>query len=106
MLTIDIMKIEFKINLSKKENFLKSHRLKIIKITQINKTYMKVWHMMNSTNRKMKFKHQKIPVDSTWIQTNKAIKVSSMIQISKSLRSTRKIRSILINFKSIWMTMH
>jgi hypothetical protein len=88
MLITDIMKIEFKINLTKKENFLKSHKFKIIKITQINKINMKVWHMMNNTNRKMKFKHQKIPVDSTWIQTSKAIKVSSMIQISKSLKST------------------
>ena len=76
MLFIDLMKIEFKINLNKKEILLTIHKFKIIKIDQINKANMKICLTMNCTNKMMKFKHQKIPVDSIWTQINKAIKFS------------------------------
>jgi hypothetical protein len=53
--------------------------------------------------KKMRFKHQKIPVDSTW---NQAIKTSSMIQISQSIRNISKAKAnISINIKDMLMTM-
>lgn len=73
MLTIDLMKIEFKININKKVILLTSNMFKIIKIALINKAYMKICLMMNSTNKKMKFKHQKIPVDLISTQISKAM---------------------------------
>ena len=100
MLTIGTVKIEITINIRKKENFKKSIMDKIIKITQIN---MKAWDMMSNMIKKMRFKHQKIPVDSTW---NQAIKTSSMIQISQSIKNTLKAKAnILINIRDMLMTM-
>ena len=100
MLTIGTVKIEITINIRKKENFKKSIMHKIIKITQIN---MKAWDMMSNMIKKMRFKHQKIPVDSTW---NQAIKTSSMIQISQSIRNILKAKAnISINIRDMLMTM-
>jgi hypothetical protein len=100
MLTIGTVKIEITINIRKKENFKKSIMHKIIKITQIN---MKAWDMMSNMIKKMRFKHQKIPVDSTW---NQATKTSSMIQISQSIRNISKAKAnISINIKDMLMTM-
>ena len=61
MLTPGTVKIEITINIKKKENLKKSSLHKIIKITKIN---MKTWYMMSNMIKKMRFKHQKIPVDS------------------------------------------
>lgn len=68
---------------------------------------MKTWYMMSNMIKKMRFKHQKIPVDSTWNQTIKAIKISSMIQISQSIRNTSQAKAnISINIRDMLMTMH
>jgi hypothetical protein len=62
MLTLDLKKIEIQIIL---KNILTNISLNIIQIVKINKINMIIVIMMNNTDKKIKFRHQKIPVDST-----------------------------------------
>ena len=62
MLTLDSKKIEIQII---QKNILTNIKLNIIQIFRINKINMTIVIMMKNTDKKIKIRHQKIPVVST-----------------------------------------